>query len=143
MNRVLVAVALCACGSKEADKPKDESPNVMAVMNELMTREEQYKVETAAYLATGASEDDVHPATRDVQPFEPLPPAWAKLHLKLPFAKSRCGYAVIANDAKPGAIAQKAGFAPPAGAWFYIVARCADVAYFVSSIDNTIRKVPN
>lgn len=153
---------LTACGKSHEDKSKAGAkpvkvPNtstknaleVRRVFAEFRVREEQYRTEHNAYLATG-SEDARWPpvlAYGKKHAALTLPPAWQKLHIKLDPKALRCSYAVVtgaANDASNvGAIAQKrfgmtqvdkrtssAGQIDrsikkiPDQSWFYLLAEC-------------------
>ncbi len=147
---VLAAVALPSFTS-DARRAKGDS-EVGAFFAELKIRQEQYAIENGTYLATGASEAALFPATPSAaaKPLGTLPTTWQALKVRPPESSARCGYVVIAGvsgDAAGTIASATFLYVPPAKNWFYILARCdldnnsaVDSYYFISNDNAKIQK---
>jgi type IV pilus assembly protein PilA len=148
---VLASVAVPVFMSEEREANADAE--VTAMFTELSLKEQAYKLENGAYLATAASEGATFPATpgKKDQTLSPLPATWTTLKVMTPESTAKCGYVVIAGaaGAAPGAIASGTfGFTAPQQPYYYVLAHCdldgsssKDGYYFQSSVDSTIKKV--
>jgi hypothetical protein len=127
-----LAVALGACGDSSTSSRSDSE--VAAVVAELATREEQYKVDEGRYLATGACTGDPVACA-----------AWAPLHVNLrvtpPIQKLACSYAITTGTG--GTATPPSGFTmkTPPGTWYFIVATCPEATFFASSVDLTLQRI--
>ena len=119
---------------------KGRTTEVMAMIAEIKTKEEAYRAENGAYLATTATnENDFFPAL--VAGSEPKPKAiagapasWAALGLAPQRSQLYCGYVVLAGPAgsftgPSGSVAGSEGQAlflgtAPTVPWYYIRATC-------------------
>lgn len=147
---VLAAIAIPNFVSQTSRTKSDTE--VLEIFAELRIRQEQYKFENGAYLATTTDETVLYPASpskteRDL--LGSLPTAWQSLRYR-GRSSAYCSYGVLAGaagDTASGTKASEFGYTAPATAWYYILAWCdmdgnssVDGYYFTDSVDTTIRK---
>lgn len=147
---VLAAIAIPNFFSQTSRAKSDAE--VLEIFAELRIRQEQYKFENGAYLATTADESSLYPASpskdeRDL--LGSLPAAWQNLRYR-GRSSAHCSYGVVAGGSGDTATGTKAGefnYTAPATAWYYILAWCdmdgsssVDGYYFTDSVDSSIRK---
>ena len=144
---LLAAVAI-PMFSEASNKGKMKA-EVSAFFSELGIREEQYKVEKAAYLAAAACPASVSIVGQSTtgciasgQPWGPDVAGVVKLNVQLPMLTAYCSYVIVSGigtgTSNPGGFT----FASPAGPWFHMTATCdtagdggTNSTYFASSVD--------
>src|SRR5262245_17585579 len=94
---VLAAIALPSFAS--TSRRTLGETEVREFFGELALRQEQYQLEAARYISTGASESQTFPAAPSVggQTLGTLPALWTALKVRPPSKKARCTYVVIAG----------------------------------------------
>lgn len=133
---------------KESAKSKAKS-EVNAFFAEITIKEEQYKIEKAAYLGTTAAcptapqPDGVDFATTCLTGTS----NWDKLRINPPEKNVRCSYSMTAGTSA-AAPTPPSGFTmtTPAGGWWYAVAECdsdgrggVNATFFISSVDTKVQ----
>jgi prepilin-type N-terminal cleavage/methylation domain-containing protein len=134
---------------RQTRKTKGDS-EINAMFVEIATKEEQYKIDNSAYLATTSC--PASPTTVGVN-FQTscvtTGSAWATLRVNPSESVLRCTYGVTAGVAG-ATLTPPAGFTvanQPAGAWYYILAICdldgqggTNTQYFQTSLDTKMQK---
>jgi prepilin-type N-terminal cleavage/methylation domain-containing protein len=146
---ILAAIALPSFAS--TSRRMLGETEVREFFGELALREEQYRLEYAAYVSTGANESSPFPAnpSASAKTLGSLPAVWTALKVRPPSSRARCTYVVIAGTPTdtPGPMASaQFHFVPPERSWFYLLAQCdldanagTNSYYFMSSEDQTVQ----
>ena len=144
----VLAIVVVPSFMKESKRSKAKS-EVHPMVTELSTREEQYKIESNAYLpatacpptsvATGTDMTALACATTAGQP-------WVLLRVQPSQSKLTCAYTVAtgAGGANPSTDAAWPAWATaptnaPAVSWYFILATCPDTEYLWSSWDTKLK----
>lgn len=135
---------------RESRKARGDS-EVNAMFTEIATKEEQYKIDSGAYLAAAACPSAPSRAGVDFNAScATTGSAWLNLRVNAPESKIRCTYAVTVGAAGMPLTPPQGFTVPnqPAGPWYYIVATCdldgvasTNSTYFQSSVDTAIQKL--
>ena len=146
---ILAVIAIPAFFSQS--RKSKASSETSAMMAEMSTKEEQYKIDNAAYRTTATCPTSV---TSQQQSFATCLAGsdWSALHINPPETKGYCQYTITAGSAgaspsptSPFHMASD-GSDAVAQSWFYIIAACdmdgdgsANGLYFMSSVDTKIQ----
>ena len=116
------------------------------MFGELAVRQEQYRLENGAYLATTACPSTPSAQPQDASGCIAASTDWHKLRVRLPTEKLRCSYTTEVGSGPGTNDPQGFTFTSPPGSWFYILATCdmddqpgTNSTYFVSSVDSRIQ----
>lgn len=131
---------------RDSRKAKARS-EVSAMFSELATKEEQYSLDNASYLATAACPGAPAQSGQDATACTTLSGVWVPLRVQLPETRLYCSYEIMSGDSTmtPSPPAPFVMNASVPQSWFYIVATCdmdgdatTNSRYFRSSYDATI-----
>jgi prepilin-type N-terminal cleavage/methylation domain-containing protein len=149
-----VLAKLALAGFSSSTRKTHTDVEVTMFFTELALREQQYQSEHGVYLATGATETAMFPASpsESGQTLGTLPATWTTLKVKpAQTTDVKCAYVVMAGgpSTTAGAMATtNFSYARPAKNWFYMLARCkmdgnsaVDTYYFASSDNPVIQKL--
>lgn len=141
----VLAVVVIPSFMKESTRGKAKS-EVSPMFAELGTREEQYKLENNAYLATAAC-----PASANAQGTDVVTTpcsSWTTLRVQPSSGKLTCSYVIrtgaagVAPNADtewPVWLTDPTVAVTPAVSWYFIKATCPSNEYFTASWDTKIR----
>lgn len=146
----ILAAVVVPSWLRESRKGKGDS-EINAMFAEIATKEEQYKIDNAVYLAAAACPSAPSSAGVDFNvTCVTTGSGWATLRVNAPESRSRCVYSITAGVAGT-ALVPPAGFTvanQPVGAWYYIVGTCdldasagTNSTFFQSSTDTAIQKL--
>lgn len=139
----ILAVLVIPGWQKDANKSKAKS-EVAAVFAEMMTKEEQYKIDYATYLGALTCPAAPSAIAQDASACVANGTSWWKMRVALPTTFLYCTYTITQGPAG-STPAPPAPFTMPAGpattSWYYILATCnmtgkpTNATYFATSLD--------
>jgi prepilin-type N-terminal cleavage/methylation domain-containing protein len=131
--------------TSQSRKSKAKS-EVGAIFNEMMIREDQYRLENGVYLTAPAC--PATPSTAGASPAACLAVGqpWNKMRIRIQQTTIYCSYSVTTGIGPGTNNPSGFTFTSPQGTWFYVLATCdmdnnttVDSAYFASSVDPTMQ----
>jgi len=120
---------------------------ISGVFAELAMREEQYKLDNAAYLVAAACPASPYAPGQDASACVASGQPWNTLRVILPQTKLACSYAItVGTSAMTPAPPAPFVMTKPPGSWYYIIATCdmdgasaVQSKYFTASNDTSLQ----
>ena len=143
---IIAVLAVIVIPSWVRDSHKSTAKSeVAAVFAELMTKEEQYKIDNGVYIGALVCPITPSPVAQDVSACVATGTTWAKMRVALPTTFLYCTYQITSGKAGTTPAPPAPFTIKPAGAqpvnWYFIVATCnmsgklPNATYFTSSVD--------
>ena len=146
----VLAIVVIPSFLKESKRASAKS-EVHPMFSELVTRLEQYKLESNAYLAMTACPPSASSTGTDITTEACATTSgnpWLLLRLQSPVTKLKCAYTISIGAAGTDPTASADGLWPswgtapagnPATSWYFVKAVCPNTEYYQSSWDTTLR----